>query len=142
MGFNLWNIAMCGIMLWGGMMILSIILIFISLFIDWFSKYHFLNNVSITILDIGTYILYSGLTIFIRSIASICLQMAFDGLTTGEYNLKYSRYWNSKVHFTWDENPLWFTFQTTMFVGFSIWSIYFSWKQFRDFYKKNKTSEK
>ncbi|AKH32688.1 hypothetical protein XF24_00347 [candidate division SR1 bacterium Aalborg_AAW-1] len=76
MGFNLGNIAMCGIMLGGGMMILSIILIFISLFIDWFSKYHFLNNVSITILDIGTYILYSGLT---------CFYMSTDGFGWSNY---------------------------------------------------------
>lgn len=117
------------------LMIIVAVLMFLFIVIDFLPINQF-ESFRDLIGEICHAILNLGLLLFLFGLAGMAIGMAIEGISTGEYNIKLNRHDRSKTSITFEKRPTRFLFQTIMFIGTSIFTIYFGVKMFRDIYKK------
>ncbi len=116
-------------------LVIGVILMLLSFALMLFLESNFCKEFVEKIFVIALHVLAFGLLIFLLALAGLGIFIAIEGIKNGEYNLGLSRTGgNTKVK--WAIEPIRFTFQTAVFMGFSIWLIYFSIKQCRFFLKR------
>lgn len=94
------------------------------------------KNVMDKLLIRTSFILETGLLLFIVAIAGRCILQAKEGIKTGTYYLIVNRGAGfTKV--SWSSEPVRFAIYSIGFIGFPIWSIYFTLKTIRSFMKKS-----
>lgn len=116
-------------------LVIGVILMLLSFALMLFRESNFCKELVEKIFVIALHVLAFGLLIFLLALAGLGIFIAIEGIKNGEYNLGLSRTGgNTKIK--WAIEPIRFTFQTAVFMGFSIWLIYFSIKQCRFFLKR------
>ncbi|MDR2275094.1 MAG: hypothetical protein LBF27_29560 [Sphingobacterium sp.] len=116
-------------------LVIGVILMLLSFALMLFRESNFCKELVEKIFVIALHVLGFGLLIFLLALAGLGIFIAIEGIKNGEYNLGLSRTGgNTKIK--WAIEPIRFTFQTAVFMGFSIWLIYFSIKQCRFFLKR------
>lgn len=116
-------------------LVIGVILMLLSFALMLFRESNFCKELVEKIFVIALHVLAFGLLIFLLALAGLGIFLAIEGIKNGEYNLGLSRTGgNTKIK--WAIEPIRFTFQTAVFMGFSIWLIYFSIKQCRFFLKR------
>ena len=62
------------------------------------------------------YLIKLGLALFFLSLAAISICFAVDGIENGLYKLKFGRGGAGETVITWENQPAWFVFQTSLFL--------------------------
>jgi hypothetical protein len=80
------------------------------------------------LLSISTRMVDIGLLIFLWSLACFGIFIVIEALRSGVYRLRFGKIGGDTI-ILWKDRPIRFAFQTAMFIGFAIFSIYFSIKK-------------
>ncbi len=83
-----------------------------------------------TVLYISTCIVELGLLMFLLTLAGSSLFIVIEAMIKGTYRLSFSRT-GGEITILWENQPVWFAFQTVIFIGFSVFLIFLSIKRVR-----------
>lgn len=105
----------------GGLMFFGAILLFLSTIYDRVSSKNKLSyHKQLKFIDFFSKMTQIGLLLFLLGIAVMLFHMMVEGLMKGKYELSFNRIGRGFTRITWENQPKWFIFQTTLFGGFSI----------------------
>lgn len=82
------------------------------------------------VLYISTHIVEIGLLMFLLTLAGSSIFIVIEAIIKGAYRLNFSRT-GGETTILWESQPMRFAFQTIIFIGFSVFLIYFSIKKGR-----------
>lgn len=129
----------CGIVVGILCLVISSILLFVATFSGHLTKTKLSNFLSDVTLKIAVFIATVGQIVFFFTAAGFFIYYEFDAIKNGEYNLAFSRYRNMKTNFNWNDSPISFALQTTLFIALSGYFQYVVIKTLKNVFKNNRT---